>query len=605
MIHLLYLVRRSLRGRGIRWLRQLRQPKYAIGSAIGVGWVLLWTLGSMRRELGEFFFISIAEYVDEFVLLIRFGVAVGFALWVVVSWLMPFGRLGLPFREAELHILLPAPVSRRNLIQLALIRSQIPILLTATLFALITSDGSVGGISRSWLSLWLLLSIFEWHNRFRAMQYVRLRCLEKTAARRSMMIKLAVVGSFGAVLLVRLRHVGLELQQAMISLLDRGGASIDEILAALGGARQDPLLGFLLTPFLWIAGPLLPSDWPSFLMAAVPSLAILLVLHECIVRSRAPFEEPALKHAEVVKTRKARARGKRTRGRGPRQSVLYQLKSVGPAAAGLTWKNLMQVQRQSFTMLALFALLVAVLLTFGPATLGRGVWLYNVTLIFAGWGFFFAPLIAVIVGRNDMRGELGHIEMVRTWPLGATALVWAEVLSPAIVGAVVGLYSGIVAVGSITGGILATQWHGIETNLRLGPSGGNEVAMFLASAWPLVASATVLVSSLMNLATLLFPAWIGIGDLKPRGIAASGQSLLVASALALAMLFATIPGALLVALGVWIVAGTEVGFAMWQLPIASVLILVPYWIEAIVINRISAELWSDLDPSMEILEGGS
>ena len=605
MIHLLYLVRRSLQGRGLRWLRQLRQPKYAIGSMVCVGWVLLWTFGSTRRELGKFFFMSFLEYVDDFVLLIRFGIAVGLALWVVSSWLLPFGKLGLPFRESELHILLPAPVSRRNLIQFALIRSQIPILLTATLFSLITSDGSIGGVSRSWFSLWLVLSVFEWHNRFRAMQYVRQRSLDRVAARRSMMIKLAVVGSFGAVLLIRLRHVALELQEAVIALTDRGGVDVDEILAVLGTASRDSFLRILLTPFLWIAGPLLTSDWPSFLMAAVPPLAILLVLHEGIVRSQAPFEEPALKHAETVKTRKAKARGKRTKGRGPRQSILYPLKSVGPAAAGLTWKNLMQVQRQSFRMLALFALLAAVLLTFGPALVGRAVWLYNVFLIFAGWGFFFAPLVAVIGGRYDLRSELGHIEMVRTWPLGATALVWAEVLSPAIVGAVVGLYSGIIIVGSATGSIFATRWHGIETNLKLGPTGGNEVAMFLVSAWPLVASATVLVSSLMNLATLLFPAWVGIGDLKPRGIAASGQSLLVASALGLAMLIATIPGALLVALGVWVVAGTGIGFSMWQLPIASILILGPYWIEAIFINRISAELWSNLDPSREILEGGS
>ncbi|MDH3626785.1 MAG: hypothetical protein OEV00_00400 [Acidobacteriota bacterium] len=348
-------------------------------------------------------------------------------------------------------------------------------------------------------------------------------------------------------------------------------------------------------------------------VAAIVPLLILVVLHEGIVRSRAPFEEPSLRQAEVAQARRDKARGRRTTGRGARESAVYRLRPGGPAAGALTWKNLMQISRFRFVRLIPLAVLVLVFWAVVPSLIGSPPWIYNIAVVFALWGFFFMPLISAMGGRNDLRRELGHIEMLRTWPIGARSLVWAEVASPAIVGAAVALFSGLLGVASVVGAQLSERMHGIEHNIKIGPDslGGTETSTLvwmllgLVSLWPVAASATFLICSLQNLATLLFPAWVGVGDLKPKGMAASGQNLLTALALGLAMLIATIPGALLVALTILLFVATGIQLALWQLPIAGLLLLAPYWLEMIFVNRISARLWLELDPSEEILEGGT
>ncbi|MDH3626784.1 MAG: hypothetical protein OEV00_00395 [Acidobacteriota bacterium] len=257
---LFYLAGRSLRGRAVRWLRQIRQPKYAVGSLVLVVWVLLVGVRPILTNVDDLAFMGFVDEFKRFIPLIRFGAAILFAIVLTVMWVVPLGKLGLPFHQAELHILLPAPVTRRNLIQLVMLRAQVPIVLTATIISLLSSDGTGGGFARSWISIWLIFSIFEWSSRFRAMHFLRLRSLRGSAVRVGYGITMAVAATYGIVLVLRLRRVVVEVQQTLLTVMDGGNARLKDILDVLESARQDAVLTILLKPFLWVAGPLMTES---------------------------------------------------------------------------------------------------------------------------------------------------------------------------------------------------------------------------------------------------------------------------------------------------------------------------------------------------------
>ena len=89
------------------------------------------------------------------------------------------------------------------------------------------------------------------------------------------------------------------------------------------------------------------------------------------------------------------------------------------------------------------------------------------------------PLISGMSLRNDMRTELGHIDLVRTWPVTGMRFVLGQVLSPAVIGAAGGIFGLCVMVASLTGVRLKTALRGIESTSRLLPGEGTEVSVEL------------------------------------------------------------------------------------------------------------------------------
>ena len=114
---LLRLLLLSLRGRVLRWARQLRQPRYLIGFALGVGWLLFWTWSWVAKSWVEAQFVGSTAF-DQFRgdagEILHLVAATGVALLLTTGWLLPFGRLALPLKESDLHLLLPAPMERQK-----------------------------------------------------------------------------------------------------------------------------------------------------------------------------------------------------------------------------------------------------------------------------------------------------------------------------------------------------------------------------------------------------------------------------------------------------------------------------------------------------------
>jgi hypothetical protein len=162
----------------------------------------------------------------------------------------------------------------------------------------------------------------------------------------------------------------------------------------------------------------------------------------------------------------------------------------------------------------------------------------------------FGPLIL----RIDLRQDLQHLEVLKTWPVPAAALVRGEMLWPAA------LLSG--AVWSLTG--LA-----LYLSSAVFPQAPFLLRASIAAAVCLVAPALIAAQlAIHNAAALVFPAWVSFGGVRGRGVDAVGQRLIVVGGTLLLVTLAALPGAALGGI-VWFAFNRFIG-ALVLVPAAAV-----------------------------------
>jgi hypothetical protein len=141
--------------------------------------------------------------------------------------------------------------------------------------------------------------------------------------------------------------------------------------------------------------------------------------------------------------------------------------------------------------------------------------------------------------RIDMRQDLAHLELLKTWPVKASAVVRGELLWPGLIITVASW--GMLVVAMILSGTILAE---ISFGWRFG--GGIALAI-LAPA--LVFSQL----TIHNAVALVFPAWVPLGNQRPRGVDAMGQRIIMLGATWVLLILSAIPGA---------VAGAIVWFAL-------------------------------------------
>jgi hypothetical protein len=571
---LLHLLRLSVRGRLRRLARQLRQPRYLLGFAIAVGWILFW-LGNWSRGGGvrEILFLRAREDLSgDPTTLIQLLVSLFLALGMSLSWSVPFGRLGLPLKESELQILLPAPVSRRHLVQYALLKSQLPVLLTALVFSFVFGSGQTGDQLRAFVGMWLLFTAIDWQGRLRSMFLLRRRELRPAAGWIWLVAVWGAVVLFWVVLAPRVFALGVRIVAVVRDLSPDDFDDLQRLASRVMDVTPDGLSLALLAPFRWLIAPALAEDWGSFLLSLAAPLVLLALLHEAIVRSRARFEEASLRQARVEASKKAETHKLERLSTRRRRRNVFRLPPRGRPEVAVLWKNLHQVAR--------------------------------------------APLVGagLLVLGNDMRVELRHLEQVRTWPVPARRLVLAEVLSSALVSVVFAVLGSALVAAGYYGARLHAALHGGRSDVAVFSADGAQalgmtpalvLPFLMAGLLPLAGGVAVLFSSLQNLATLMFPAWVGLGRRAPRGMEVMGQQLLLAVALGLLLMAGLIPGALLLGIALlaqWLI---DIPWHGVELPLWGALASAPLYVEAWLLVRVGAARWERLDPSSEVLEVAS
>lgn len=521
----LYLSRRSFVNAMRRRIQRLRQPKYLVGFCVGLlyfWWIFARPGGGTRPGAALPTGLLAGETIA----------AVGVLVLVLLTWVLGSAETPFTFQLAETDFLFTAPLTRRQVLQFRLVRTQLALLFSAVFSVLIFSRGHFhAGLGLRVVALWLLYFTLQLHNAGAALVRASLSQQGITGIRRKL-ISLAVLTGLAVALWLGLRDT----VPLVMAAFDEGFASGAQALSA---ALHRGALGVALWPFFAAVGPLVASGPVQFAARLPAALLVAGVHYVWVMRSTLGFEEAAVEHANKVARRidaMRRGRGEvRSRPGGVTRPLLSLAASGAPAGA-IVWKNvtgaLREFRPRTLVILAVIVLVMGFSLG-GEA--GAGGLVAMLSLALAGVVLLFGPLAL----RYDLRRDLELLDVLKTWPVRGRDLIGAQVLAPAL------LISAVSAIG-LLGAFFASLGHPALPPL------GDRVAYLLAAL--AVAPAVVLVLLVVqNAAVLLFPAWTTIGPERATGFEAMGQRILIFVGTVFALLIAVLPAS---------IAGGVVGFGV-------------------------------------------
>jgi ABC-2 type transport system permease protein len=247
-----------------------------------------------------------------------------------------------------------------------------------------------------------------------------------------------------------------------------------------------------------------------------PALILLVLHYVWVIRADTAFEEAAAE----VSFRRAQAlaqpwAGGANRGRTGKTvtAPLFRLAPVGWPAGAILWKNLVAVTRtrrirNAALTLGVLGIAVAVL-SFDPeGTLAE----------IAGWLAVSWAGIMVVTGpqyvRNDLRGDLLKLDLLRSYPLRGWSVVIAEAAASTLMLTVIQL------------ALLSIAYLAFLGNQSMVPA-LEERTLLLVAAIVFLPAINLLGMLIQNGAALLYPAWVRLGSGRPAGVEALGQNLLM------------------------------------------------------------------------------
>jgi hypothetical protein len=286
-------------------------------------------------------------------------------------------------------------------------------------------------------------------------------------------------------------------------------------LSAVRDAAERPLPHLLTAPFRVLVRPLAAHTAADWLRALWPALLLLILHYIWVVRSDTAFEEAAaevsLQRARNLAERRGRLQSFEPPARGT--SPLFRLSPTGWPAGAILWKNLVAATRtrrvkHAAIALALAGIIVAVL-SFDPeGTLAE----------IAGWLAATWGGISLVIGpqwvRNDLRGDLLKLDLLRSYPLRGWSVVIAEAGASTVILTAIQLSLLLIAYLAFLGNQTMTP------NLE-------ERSLLLAAAVVYLPAINLLGMLIQNAAALLYPAWVRLGAGRAAGVEVLGQNLLM------------------------------------------------------------------------------
>src|SRR3954447_3274508 len=557
-----YLTWRSARNRIARQVRQLRSPRYLAALLLGLAY--LWFVVMGQRPTTPATATADPKVLELIGALALFGA-------VAWGWIFGVERRVLAFSPAEVTFLFSGPVSRQGLIQFKLLRSQLLILFNALLWTLILSRERFG--VSAWLrviSIWVMLTTLSFHRL--GASFVRTSLSEHgRSGARHRTVSLALLGAFLIALVWGIADVLPELVAAR----QQAGSGF---LSAVAAAFDHPLPRLLMYPFRILIRPLGAHSVADWLAALWPALLLMVLHYVWVVRSDTAFEEAAaevsLRRATALMSRSIRA-APRTR---PRRAVV-RLSATGWPAGAILWKNLVAAtrtrrMRNLAVSLALAGGIVS-LLSFDPeGTLAEA----------AGWLALFWAGLMVITGpqyvRNDLRGDLLKLDLLRSYPLRGWSVVLAEAAASTL----------MLSLMQIP--LLALSYLAFLGNQTL-EAGLEERTLLLLLSFVFLPPINLLGMLIQNGAALLYPAWVRLGAGRPGGVETLGQNLLMVIAFAVLLaLTLLIPAGL--AGGSYLLL--RPGLEEWGLIPAGILALIAIGFEAAWMVEWLGNLFERTDP---------
>jgi ABC-2 type transport system permease protein len=529
-----YLLRATFRNRVRLQLARLKRPRYAVALLVGLAYIAL----IFYRPEGDAAPTAATFGPIEH----RVALASGFALALLAAkwWLFGASTGPLAFTPAEIQLLFPAPLRRRDLILYRLLRVQVSMLFSAVFIALLLwrSGGATTPLALvlRMIGLWILFATSFMHQM--GVTLVRTAAAQRGGGLRRNLPALVIV----AVCIVLL---GYYLLPPILSIRSFGELSAG--LARVGSAMRQPIPQAILAPFRWIVAPAYAETTHGWLVAIGPAVALLVFHYLWVLRADAVFEDAAVdasaRRAARIAARTAAAQS----GVAPRSPnstrTLVRLSSDGPAWLAIIWKNATAAARGlkltagirfAFVLIVTFSIARAV--GFTPSNGTSPMFLLGIAAAFA---VAYLTLAGPLTIRNDLRADLAHLPMLRTYPLSGRTVVLAEILSSTLTLTAMQVVLLIVAFGLLD-----------DIPIR-------QRGAILAGALVVLPTINLVSLTIQNAIALLVPAWVRLGRPMDSGqiaFEALGQQALgvIASLIALTLTLAPAVGA---GVGVAIAAG--------------------------------------------------
>jgi hypothetical protein len=501
------------------------------------------------------------------------------AMVVLGQWVFMGSRAALQFSEVELAFLLPAPISRRQLIRYKLIRSQLGTLVSAGFLTLLTGRfGSDGRVIFHVLGWWLVLTLLNLHAM--GVSFTLQRLTERGLSswiRRSGAVLVALVLIGTLVAWVRTVPPPPAMAGETASIPARWAAWVEMAVGSGPGT-------WILLPFRWAVQPWFAQSATQFLVALGPAALLLVALVAWVERGDVAFEEASLALAEKRAAQLARVQTGHppdSRRTGTAATAPFPLVPTGPPVVALIWKNLIAA-RITPRKLAVQGSLCA-----GVALMAQRSPIPEEVLALLWALSLMACLALILVGGSQcsatLRRDLGILDVLRGYPVPGWQLVLGELAGPAIPLLFWQGVSLVVAVILLPEDIAIGHWT----------AGGLALA-----AWGIAAPLNGVNALVPAAAALLFPAWSRLGrDVHQPGFEAIGQRILFGFAQVLALAAALAP-AVLVGAGAFVVVQWVLGPGTAVLGAAIVASAI-LTVEAALGIRILGGLFDRYDASLE------
>jgi len=525
----LYIVASSARNRFSKRLKRLKEPRYLLGAVVGIAYfyfaIFARTRGrtaaldaartrnaATRRRPGP-------DPAATVALLSASGPALAglaFLVMGIVAWVLPFDSGLLDFSEAETDFLFTAPISRRSLLMHRMMRSQLGILFGSVIVSF--AAGTVTGWTRLRISIamWLVFVTIKLY--FTVVTLARTRLTADKSATR------VLAWAPLALLLAMLTTAGTAIVRAFSA---SPVESARDAFQRLGTVSLTGASSIAMWPFVTLARPLFAPDWSAYVVDMGWGVLILAGLVVWVLATDDAFQEAAA-HAAARRAEKAQSK-RASFGRARTTGLALALH--GRPETAFFWKNGVQTLRLAgLTALRIAVAMVVIVVASTSAAVnalhlqGAAAAACIVSIALAG----FAAILGPQVVRTDLRSDLTHLDVLKTWPVRAGAVIRGEMAWPALMLTIVGW----IAIGSAAA-FSAAAFPRLALTTRLSVS----VAAFLLM--PAFVCAQYLIQ---NAAAVIFPAWVPLGDQRPRGVDAMGQRIIMLAGVLLAVALMLLPG---------------------------------------------------------------
>ena len=531
---LLYLRLTSLKNIALSRLRRLKQPKYFLGAVAGIAYI--YFIFSRQLSGGSTALAGLpaglpgglAPTYDFTATLSIFGALVLLVI-VLFTWALPKEKPGLPFSEAEVAFLFPAPISRRRLIHFRLLGAQLRILFSAVIFTLLSRGWSfLGGDALTHvLGWWLILTTVNLHLTGAALTINRhIDNGANPAVRRWLILA-------GVALLLLVSTLSISNAAPPCP---EGNIGPADFFSWLARCLDTGLLHGLLIPGKLVIAPFLAANYAEFFRTIGPAALILIGHYFWVARQETSFEEASIAYAEKRAARLARLRDGTYRlgqDKAKARREPFRLRVPGRVEVAFLWKNLLGTlpyfHARVWLGCALLTCVAVPWIVRGEHQKTGANIIITFTALFSAYTLLLGPQLA----RQDLRSDLPHADILKTYPLAGWQIILGEILTP------IAILTGLLWLNLLA--LVLALAPMADKITWLTPGFRLTAGLCLAGVIPVLFALQLLIP---NAAALLFPAWFQATRQRSGGIDVMGQRLIFVFGQLLVILLSLFPAIL-------------------------------------------------------------